>query len=203
MYPVFKRTLDVSISMMAIVLFLPLFIFLALLIRFNLGSPILFKQQRPGLKGKPFTLLKLRTMNSARDQNGSLLPDKQRLTPLGQCLRAWSLDELPQLFNVLKGDLSLVGPRPLLMEYLPLYSLEQARRHEVRPGITGLAQVKGRNSLSWAEKFRWDVDYVDRKSFLLDTKILFWTIKSVFSRKGIHQTGHVSMPNFTGNHHDV
>lgn len=203
MYPLFKRILDVSISVLVIALLLPVFTLLALLIRANLGAPVLFKQQRPGLKGKPFTMLKFRTMNTSRDQSGALLPDQQRLTPLGQWLRAWSLDELPQFFNVFKGDLSLVGPRPLLMEYLPLYSHEQARRHEVRPGITGLAQVKGRNSLSWSEKFRWDVDYVDQVSFLLDTKILFWTIKSVFSRKGIHQTGHVSMPNFTGNHHDV
>jgi sugar transferase EpsL len=164
---------------------------------------VLFKQQRPGLKAKPFTLLKFRTMETDCDQNGVLLPDDQRLTPLGGWLRAWSLDELPQLFNVLKGDLSLVGPRPLLMEYLPLYSPEQARRHDLRPGITGLAQVKGRNSLSWPEKFQLDVDYVDHVSFLLDTKILFWTLKSVLSREGIHQRGHVTMPNFTGNHHDA
>jgi sugar transferase EpsL len=203
MYPVFKRTLDVCISTLAIILLLPVFLLLGLLICAQIGRPVLFKQQRPGLKAKPFTLLKFRTMETDCDQNGVLLPDDQRLTPLGGWLRAWSLDELPQLFNVLKGDLSLVGPRPLLMEYLPLYSPEQARRHDLRPGITGLAQVKGRNSLSWPEKFQLDVDYVDHVSFLLDTKILFWTLKSVLSREGIHQRGHVTMPNFTGNHHDA
>lgn len=203
MYPVFKRTLDVCISTLAIILLIPIFLLLSLLIYAQIGRPVLFKQLRPGLKAKPFTMLKFRTMKDVRDPNGALLPDDQRLTPLGRWLRAWSLDELPQLFNVLKGDLSLVGPRPLLMEYLPLYSPEQARRHDLRPGITGLAQVKGRNSLSWPEKFQLDLDYVDQVSFLLDTKILYWTLKSVLSREGIHQTGHVSMPHFKGNHHDA
>lgn len=203
MYPAFKRLLDFSFSLLAIVLLLPVYLLLALVILTYFGRPVLFVQQRPGLKSKPFTIFKFRTMKTARSQAGALLPDEQRLTPLGQWLRTWSLDELPQLFNVLKGDLSLVGPRPLLMEYLPLYSPEQARRHEVRPGITGLAQVKGRNNLSWPEKFQLDINYVDQFSFFLDIKILFWTVKSVFGRHGIHQSGHVSMPNFTGNQHDV
>lgn len=203
MYLVFKRISDVFFSILALILLLPLFLFLSLLIRLQLGSPVLFKQQRPGWKGKPFTLLKFRTMKNLRNLSGDVAPDEQRLTPLGRWMRAWSLDELPQLINVLKGDLSLVGPRPLLMEYLPLYSPEQARRHDLRPGLTGLAQVKGRNSLSWNEKFKLDLDYIDRVSFLLDTRILLWTIKTVFSRKGIHQSGHATMPVFTGNHHDA
>jgi sugar transferase EpsL len=187
---------------MVIVLLLPLFLVLIILVRTNLGRPVFFKQQRPGLNGKPFILWKFRTMRDLKDEKGLLLSDDQRLSSFGLWLRAWSLDELPQLWNVLKGDLSLVGPRPLLMEYLPLYNAFQARRHEVKPGITGLAQVKGRNALSWDQKFQLDVDYVDRASFLLDTKILFWTLASVINRKGIHQSGHVSMPHFTGNHHD-
>lgn len=203
MYLVFKRILDVCLSIMALLLLVPLFLFLSVLIRLRLGRPVLFKQQRPGLKGKPFTLLKFRTMKNTHNFSGDLASDEQRLTPLGRWIRAWSLDEIPQLINVIKGDLSLVGPRPLLMEYLPLYSPEQARRHDLRPGLTGLAQVKGRNSLSWDEKFRLDIDYIDRVSFLLDTIILLETIKTVFSRKGIHQSGHATMPHFTGNHHDA
>jgi sugar transferase EpsL len=199
MYPIFKRFIDIGLSIFAILLLFPVTVFLSILIRYHFGSPILFKQQRPGFKGKPFTVLKFRTMKKASKESGVLLPDEQRITPLGHWLRSWSLDELPQLFNVLKGDLSLVGPRPLLMEYLPLYSPEQARRHHVRPGITGLAQVKGRNSLSWEEKFQWDLDYVDQQSFLLDMKILFWTINSVLSRQGVQQSAHVTMPAFRGN----
>ncbi len=202
MYLVFKRILDLCLAILALILLLPLLIVLGVLIRLRLGHPVLFKQQRPGLRGKPFTLLKFRTMKNLRNASGAVASDEQRLTPLGRWMRAWSLDELPQLINIIKGDLSLVGPRPLLMEYLPLYNPEQARRHDLRPGLTGLAQVKGRNSLSWEEKFKLDVDYVDRVSFLLDTRILLWTIKAVFSRKGIHQSGHATMPHFTGNHHN-
>ena len=163
-----------------------------------MGSPVLFKQVRPGLRGRPFMMYKFRTMTDERDIQGRLLPDEQRLTKLGRFLRSTSLDELPELFNVLKGDMSLVGPRPLLMEYLPLYTPEQARRHEVRPGITGWAQVNGRNAISWEEKFRYDVWYVDNWSFWLDIKILWMTIVSVLKREGISAQGHVTMPPFTG-----
>jgi sugar transferase EpsL len=170
----------------------------AILVRFKLGSPIFFKQQRPGLNGKPFYLYKFRTMIEELDENGEPLPDHLRLTPIGQFLRKYSLDELPQLFNVLKGDISLVGPRPLLMEYLKLYTPEQARRHEVKPGITGWAQVNGRNAITWEEKFELDVWYVDNRSFWLDLKILFLTVIKVFKSEGINQDGHVTMGKFTG-----
>jgi sugar transferase EpsL len=170
----------------------------AILVRYKLGSPVLFKQQRPGLHGKPFYLYKFRTMTEERDENGELLPDHLRLTPFGQFLRKYSLDELPQLFNVLKGDISLVGPRPLLMEYLELYTPEQARRHEVKPGITGWAQVNGRNAISWEEKFKLDVWYVDNRSFWLDLRILFLTVIKVFKLEGINHAGHVTMKKFTG-----
>ncbi|MBX9585870.1 MAG: sugar transferase [Gammaproteobacteria bacterium] len=199
MYPLFKRIIDIVISLLAIVFLAPVFVILYILISFYLGQPVIFKQLRPGYKGKPFALYKFRSMINMSNEEGGLKSDEQRITPLGKWLRSWSLDEWPQLVNVLKGDLSLVGPRPLLMEYLGLYNSEQARRHNVRPGITGLAQVKGRNSLSWNEKFHWDIEYVDHCSFILDLKILFWTIQSVFNRRGIHQDGHVTMPPFRGN----
>ncbi|MEH7336801.1 sugar transferase [Neobacillus drentensis] len=171
----------------------------AALVRWKLGSPVLFKQKRPGLNGKPFFVYKFRTMTDKKDNKGELLPDHIRLTTFGKLLRKTSLDELPQLFNVIKGEVSLVGPRPLLIEYLPLYTPEQARRHEVRPGITGWAQVNGRNAISWEEKFKLDVWYVDNRSFWLDIKILFLTITKVFKSEGINQQGHVTIEKFQGN----
>ncbi len=170
-----------------------------LIIWVKLGSPVLFKQCRPGLHGQPFNIYKFRTLSLARDANGELLPDHERMTPLGIFLRKFSLDELPQLFNVLRGDLSLVGPRPLLMEYLPLYSVEQMRRHDVHPGITGWAQVNGRNAIGWEEKFKFDVWYVDHQSFLLDMKILWMTVLKVLRREGVNEQGHATMSKFTGN----
>lgn len=181
-----KRLLDVSIAVLALLVMSPLMMLVAILIRWKLGSPILFKQKRPGLDGKPFYLFKFRTMSSEIDRNGRLLPDQQRVTPLGLWLRRFSIDELPQLINVVKGELSLVGPRPLLMEYLPLYSEEQAKRHLVKPGITGWAQINGRNSVSWEEKFKLDVWYVEHQSFLLDLKILWLTILKVLRSDNIH-----------------
>jgi len=177
---------------------LPLLGVTALLVLWQHGSPILFRQNRPGLRGKPFAILKFRTMTNARDAQGNLLPDAQRLTLLGRDLRSTSLDELPELLNVLRGDMSLVGPRPLLMEYLPRYTPEQARRHEVKPGITGWAQVNGRNAISWEEKFKLDVWYVDHCSLWLDLKILALTVIQVFQRNGINATGHATMPVFEG-----
>lgn len=171
---------------------------LALLVRFKLGAPVLFRQQRPGLHGRPFTLYKFRTMTDARDAEGALLPDAERLTSFGHFLRSTSLDELPELFNVLKGEMSLVGPRPLLMEYLPRYTPEQQRRHEVRPGLTGWAQVNGRNALSWEEKFALDVWYVEHCSFWLDLKILVLTTGKIINREGISQPGHATMEEFRG-----
>jgi len=172
-------------------------IVIAGIVYFRLGSPIIFRQTRPGLRGEPFQMFKFRTMKNSCDSNGKLLPDDVRLTNFGRFLRSTSLDELPELWNVLKGEMSLVGPRPLLMEYLPLYSPEQARRHEVKPGITGWAQVNGRNAISWEDKFQLDVWYVDHQSLLLDLKILFLTIKLVFQRHGISAAGEVTMPRFT------
>jgi len=171
----------------------------ALLIYASMGSPVVFCQLRPGLHGKPFNIYKFRTMAKLKDVDGNLLPDELRLGRLGRVLRSFSLDELPQLFNVLRGDISIVGPRPLLMEYLPLYSSWQMRRHDVRPGITGWAQVNGRNAISWAEKFELDVWYVENQSFLLDMKIIFLTIQKVFKRDGISQNGQATMSKFTGN----
>lgn len=193
-----KRLMDALVAIMALLLLLPVLVLLGLLIRFKLGSPVLFRQVRPGMGGRPFQMAKFRTMTDARDSEGELLPDSDRLTPFGQFLRATSLDELPELWNVLKGDMSLVGPRPLLMEYLPLYSDRQARRHEVRPGITGWAQINGRNALSWEEKFELDVWYVDNRSLWLDIKILFLTVWKVVKRDGISQKGEVTMSKFTG-----
>ena len=171
---------------------------LALLVRLKLGAPVLFRQQRPGLHGKPFTLYKFRTMIGARDADGNLLPDAERLTSFGRFLRSSSLDELPELFNVLKGEMSLVGPRPLLMEYLPLYSEEQMRRHEARPGITGWAQINGRNALTWEDKFKLDVWYVDHRSLWLDIRIIVLTIWKILKREGISQPGHVTAQKFMG-----
>lgn len=196
MYRIVKRLLDIVISLAVLVVLAPVIMILFLIVFFSLGRPVIFKQFRPGYRSAPFALYKFRTMKNLKSESQA---DEQRMTPIGKWLRGWSLDELPQFINVLKGDLSLVGPRPLLMEYLNLYTPEQSRRHTVRPGITGLAQVKGRNSLTWKEKFHWDLEYVDNQSFLLDLKILLWTVQSIFSRRGIHQDGHVTMPPFTGN----
>jgi lipopolysaccharide/colanic/teichoic acid biosynthesis glycosyltransferase/glycosyltransferase involved in cell wall biosynthesis len=193
-----KRIFDVVASAAALVLLAPLLALVALLVRLRLGSPVLFRQIRPGLHGRPFTLCKFRTMRDAVDAQGRPLPDAERLTRLGRFLRSSSLDELPELWNVLRGEMSLVGPRPLLMQYLALYTAEQARRHEVRPGLTGWAQVNGRNALSWEEKFRLDVWYVDNCSLALDLRILFLTVKKVFDREGISQSGHATVEYFTG-----
>lgn len=193
-----KRLMDLMVSASLLVLLSPLILITALLIRWKLGAPVLFRQSRPGLHGRAFTMVKFRTMRNATDRHGQLLPSEQRMTRLGSVLRATSLDELPELWNVLKGDMSLVGPRPLLMEYLPLYSAEQARRHDMRPGITGWAQVNGRNALSWEDKFRHDVWYVDHASLWLDLKILLLTVKKVVAREGIAAKDHVSMPPFRG-----
>jgi lipopolysaccharide/colanic/teichoic acid biosynthesis glycosyltransferase len=193
-----KRVFDfVAASLALLMMALPL-LALAWLIRRKLGSPVLFCQVRPGLHGKPFTMVKFRTMTDERGPDGALLPDAQRLTPFGRFLRASSLDELPELWNVLKGEMSLVGPRPLLMEYLPLYTPEQARRHEVRPGITGWAQVNGRNAISWADKFALDVWYVDHRSMWLDVQILWRTVRKVLVRDGISAAGEATMQKFTG-----
>jgi lipopolysaccharide/colanic/teichoic acid biosynthesis glycosyltransferase len=193
-----KRIFDLLITMPALVLFSPVLVVVALLVRAKLGTPVFFRQERPGLHGKPFMMVKFRTMTDARDAQGTLLPDAERLTRFGRFLRSSSLDELPELWNVLRGDMSLVGPRPLLMEYLPLYSTEQMRRHEVRPGITGWAQVNGRNAISWEEKFALDVWYVDNCSLVLDLRILWLTLRKVWVREGITQTGHASAEKFTG-----
>ena len=193
-----KRLFDIFVSAGALIVLSPLMVCLALLIRVKLGAPVLFSQVRPGLNTGPFRMYKFRSMTNAHDAQGVLLPDAERLTPFGKFLRASSLDELPELFNILRGDMSLVGPRPLLMEYLPLYSARQARRHEVRPGLTGWAQVNGRNALSWDEKFELDVWYVENRSFALDLKILWLTLLTVVRRKGISSDGHATMPPFTG-----
>jgi len=197
-----KRLLDLAIALPALLALSPVFALLAILAWVLLGSPVLFTQRRPGLHGQPFVMWKFRTMTDARDAHGQPLPDELRLTRFGRFLRAASLDELPELWNVLRGDMSLVGPRPLLMEYLPLYTSEQARRHEVRPGITGWAQVNGRNALSWEEKFRLDVWYVDNRSLWLDIKILWLTVKKVLLRDGISAQGEATMPKFMGSSSD-
>lgn len=193
-----KRFFDVFFSFLALTVLSPLLLVVALQVMRKLGHPVLFVQDRPGLNGKTFSMIKFRTMKDAVDAQGNPLPDSERLTPFGQFLRSSSLDELPELWNVLKGDMSLVGPRPLLMEYLPLYTPEQYRRHEVRPGVTGWAQINGRNALSWEEKFRLDVWYVDNRSLWLDIKILFLTVKKVLVRDGISADGEATMPKFTG-----
>lgn len=193
-----KRLVDIIASALGLLLLAPVLLVVAWQIRKKLGSPVLFRQIRPGLHGQPFEMVKFRTMRNALDSQGNPLPDAERMTRFGNFLRSASLDELPELWNVLKGDMSLVGPRPLLMEYLPLYSAEQSRRHAVRPGVTGWAQVNGRNALSWSDKFRLDVWYVDHQSFWLDLKILFLTVKKVLVREGISAEGEVTMPRFTG-----
>lgn len=193
-----KRLFDLTISFLLFVSLFPIFVVIALIVRVKLGSPIIFKQERPGLYGQLFLLYKFRTMTDKKDTTGQLLPDALRLTPLGRFLRKYSLDEYPQLWNVIRGDLSLVGPRPLLVEYLPLYTKEQALRHEVKPGITGWAQVNGRNSLSWEEKFKLDVWYVRNHSIYLDIKILFLTVYKVFISDGINQPGNATMESFKG-----
>jgi lipopolysaccharide/colanic/teichoic acid biosynthesis glycosyltransferase len=194
-----KRLIDIVVAVIGLILLLPVLIIVAWKIHRKLGKPVFFRQTRPGKEGKPFGMVKFRTMLDAVDKNGNPLPDDRRITPFGQFLRSTSLDELPELWNVLKGDMSLVGPRPLLMEYLPLYSAEQYRRHDVRPGVTGWAQVNGRNALSWDEKFRLDVWYVNNQSFWLDMKILYLTVQKVVRRDGINQDGEATMNKFRGN----
>lgn len=193
-----KRAIDIVGSGLGLVLLLPLLITLYLMIRVQMGSPVFFRQTRPGLNGRPFRMIKFRSMRSAFDVNGNPLPDSERLTSLGRFIRSSSLDELPELWNVLKGDMSLVGPRPLLMEYIPLYSDEERRRHDVRPGITGWAQVNGRNAISWDQKFALDVWYVDNQSVRLDLKILWLTIQKVIRREGISAAEEATMPKFKG-----
>lgn len=193
-----KRFFDLVVAVVVIILLSPVLVVVAWQLRRKLGSPVLFRQVRPGMYGRPFEMIKFRTMRDAFDENGKLLPDADRMTPFGSFLRSASLDELPELWNVLKGDMSLVGPRPLLMEYLGRYSPEQARRHEVRPGITGWAQVNGRNAISWEEKFKLDVWYVDNQSLMLDIKILWMTFVKVFKREDISQEGQATMEKFMG-----
>lgn len=193
-----KRSLDILVSGLMLIALGPILLLIALLIKMSLGGPILFSQERPGRYGKPFTMYKFRTMRDTVDGDGIALADEHRMTKLGSFLRKSSLDELPELWNVLKGEMSLVGPRPLLMEYLPLYTAEQARRHEVNPGITGWAQVNGRNSISWEEKFELDIWYVNHQNCLLDLKILFMTLLKVLRRDGIAQSGHVTAERFQG-----
>lgn len=199
MYKFLKRLIDIICSLMGLILFSPILLVVALLVRVNLGSPIFFTQNRLGKDGKEFKMIKFRTMKDAVDKFGELLPDEERLTKFGKILRSTSLDELPELINVLKGDMTLVGPRPLLVEYKDLYSERQFRRHEVSPGITGWAQVNGRNAISWNERFELDVWYVDNISFLLDIKILVMTVLKVIKRDGINEEGQASMSKFTGN----
>ncbi|MEZ9864363.1 sugar transferase [Vibrio breoganii] len=194
-----KRLFDLVASFFALILFSPVIALVALKIRRNLGSPVLFRQTRPGLNGQPFEMVKFRTMKDAVDENGNPLPDSERMTSFGDKLRNSSLDELPELWNVLKGEMSLVGPRPLLMQYLPLYNEEQAKRHNVRPGVTGWAQINGRNAISWDEKFKLDVWYVENRTFWLDVKILFLTVKKVFVKEGISADDHVTIEPFKGN----
>jgi len=194
-----KRLIDLALSVSALILLSPGLLLLAGLVGLQLGSPVLFRQPRPGQRGQSFTLLKFRTMREARDARGNVLPDAERLTGLGRFLRSTSLDELPELFNVLKGDMSLVGPRPLLIQYLDRYTQEQARRHEVKPGITGWAQVNGRNALGWEKKFELDVWYVDHQSLWLDLKIIVMTIWKIIKREGINQPGQATMEEFMGN----
>ncbi|MDY6457665.1 sugar transferase [Acinetobacter faecalis] len=193
-----KRLLDIIIASIALILLSPVYFIVARKVKKNLGSPVLFRQVRPGLHGKPFEMIKFRTMKDAVDANGNPLPDSERLTPFGKMLRATSLDEMPELWNVIKGDMSIVGPRPLLMEYLPLYNEEQAKRHDVRPGITGYAQVNGRNAISWEKKFELDTWYVENQSLWLDFKIMLKTVKKVLAKDDISAEGEVTMSKFTG-----
>lgn len=199
---IFKRPMDFILSLIAIIVLSPVLIIIGVLVRFKLGSPVLFKQKRPGLNEKIFTMYKFRTMTDVKDENGELLPDSVRLTKFGRILRSTSLDELPELFNILKGDMSIVGPRPLLIQYLELYNEHQKRRHEVRPGLSGNAQVNGRNAISWEDKFNLDVEYVDNVSFIGDWKIIFLTIKKVFVKEGISSDTSVTMEPFRGSNID-
>ena len=196
-----KRLLDIIIASIALILLSPLYAFVAYKVKKNLGSPVLFRQVRPGLHGKSFEMIKFRTMKDAVDEQGNPLPDSERLTPFGQMLRSTSLDEMPELWNVIKGDMSIVGPRPLLMEYLPLYSPEQAKRHDVRPGMTGHAQVNGRNAIGWEEKFKLDTWYVENQSIWLDFKIMFKTVHKVLAKDDINAEGEATMTRFTGSQH--
>lgn len=193
-----KRPMDFILSLIAVIVLSPVFFIVALLVRTKLGSPVLFKQKRPGLNEEIFLMYKFRTMTDERDDKGELLPDSVRLTKFGKLLRSTSLDELPELFNILKGDMSIIGPRPLLVQYLPLYNIHQKRRHEVRPGLSGLAQVSGRNAISWEDKFNLDVEYVDNVSFIKDWKIIFLTIKKVFVREGINSETAATIEPFKG-----
>lgn len=197
-----KRLFDFLVSLIVLILLTPVIALVAWKVRKNLGSPVLFRQTRPGLSGRPFEMMKFRSMKDAVDAKGNQLPDDERMTPFGDKLRSSSLDELPGLWNVLRGDMSLVGPRPLLVQYLPLYNREQARRHDVRPGITGWAQINGRNAISWEDKFELDVWYVDNRTFWLDIKILFLTVKKVFVKEGITAEGHVTTEAFKGTSND-
>lgn len=194
-----KRWIDFMLSFVAIVILSPIFLIISILVRKKLGKPVIFKQKRPGKDEKIFEMYKFRTMTDAKDAKGNLLPDEERLTSFGRKLRSTSLDELPELINILKGDMSIVGPRPLLVKYLPLYNKRQRRRHRVRPGITGLAQVHGRNAISWEEKFEWDVRYVENISFIGDLKILLQTLKTVLAREGINSETSATMEEFRGN----
>ena len=198
-----KRLLDIVIASIALVLLSPLYFYVAHKVKKNLGSPVLFRQVRPGLNGKPFEMIKFRTMKDAVDAEGNPLPDSERLTPFGKMLRSTSLDEMPELWNVIKGDMSVVGPRPLLMEYLPLYNEEQAKRHNVRPGMTGHAQVNGRNAISWEEKFKLDTWYVENRSLWLDFKIMLQTVKKVIAKDDINEAGESTMTKFTGSKSEV
>ncbi|MEH6889058.1 sugar transferase [Bacillus sp. JJ864] len=193
-----KRPMDFILSLIAIIILSPVFVIVAIFVRVKLGGPVLFKQKRPGLNDKVFMMYKFRTMTDERDENGELLPDSVRLTKFGRFLRATSLDELPELFNILKGDMSIIGPRPLLVQYLPLYNEHQKRRHEVRPGLSGLAQVSGRNAISWEDKFNLDVEYIDNVSFIEDWKIILLTIKRVLVREGINSETAATMEPFRG-----
>ena len=193
-----KRPQDAILAIIALILLSPVLVIVALLVRMKLGSPVIFKQQRPGYNGVIFEMYKFRTMTSEKDNNGELLPNHLRLTKFGKVLRATSLDELPELFNILKGDMSIIGPRPLLVEYLPLYNEEQKRRHDVRPGLSGLAQVNGRNAISWEEKFEYDIQYVSNISFLLDIKIVILTFLKVFKREGVNKNENITMEKFKG-----
>lgn len=194
-----KRPMDFILSLIAIIFLSPVFLVVAILVRVKLGSPVLFKQKRPGLHGKIFVMFKFRTMTDERDENGELLPDNVRLTKFGRFLRSTSLDELPELFNILKGEMSIIGPRPLLVQYLPLYNDHQKRRHEVRPGLSGLAQVNGRNSITWEDKFNLDIEYVDHVSFMGDWNVIFLTFKKVFIREGINSEVAATVEPFKGN----
>ena len=197
-----KRFLDIIIASIALILLSPLYFYVAHKVKKNLGSPVLFRQVRPGLHGKPFEMIKFRSMKDAVDAQGNPLPDSERLTPFGKMLRSTSLDEMPELWNVIKGDMSIVGPRPLLMEYLPLYNQEQAKRHLVRPGMTGHAQVNGRNAISWEEKFKLDTWYVENQSVWLDFKIMLKTVKKVLAKDDINEAGEATMTKFTGTQSD-